>query len=204
MSEEKDINEEIERLRKELERKERNQRAARLRAATTTMFVAIAGLVLSTSLLFGTLKNKPLRIPAEPNTDSLNTLRANLAMLQDRVAKLDQLTKAAYLTAPSADTSTEQRRLAAEVVSLNDRMTKIEDAISESPEKALSIPLLRKDVEDTSKRLGDYRDATRADIDRLYELQKWILGGIGVFLLTAIGWAASMIYKSLPGNKSDI
>ena len=89
------------------------------------------------------------------------------------------------------------------VESINERLTLIEKAISENPEKALSIPMLRKDQENMSKSIETGRVAIKVEMDRLYEQQKWMLGGIGAVLLTVIGAALSALSKTyLKGQDS--
>lgn len=86
---------------------------------------------------------------------------------------------------------------------MNGRLKSIESAILESPERALSIPLLRKDIAESAKRVEEYRIASRFETDRLYEQQKWMLGGIGTVLLAVIGGAITIIFRSLPNGRGD-
>ena len=61
-------------------------------------------------------------------------------------------------------------------------LDKLNSAILTTPEKALTLPLLRKDLDDL--KIQDQRDvdAIRLEIGRAYDLNKWLIG----FLLAAI------------------
>jgi hypothetical protein len=80
------------------------------------------------------------------------------------------------------------------------RLAAIEAAIQESPEKALSIPLIRKDLSQSEKRIEEIHGIMKADIDRLYDQNRWILGGIGTVLVTVIAGAAGIIFKTSGKN----
>ena len=89
-------------------------------------------------------------------------------------------------------------KIAADVESLNNRMNSLSTAILASPERALAIPLLRKDIDGISKRMEELRVQGKSDMDRLYDQQKWMLGGIGTVLLAVAGGAITIILRTLP------
>ena len=77
-----------------------------------------------------------------------------------------------------------------EVVALSRRLDAIEAEqsrlsaiISESPEKAVAIPLLRRDIDDVKDNQTQVADALKREIDRVYDLNKWIIGGLAVGVL---------------------
>ncbi len=89
-------------------------------------------------------------------------------------------------------------KIASDVESLNNRMNSLSIAILASPERALAIPLLRKDIDGISKRMEELRVQGKSDMDRLYDQQKWMLGGIGTVLLAVAGGAITIILRTLP------
>jgi len=80
---------------------------------------------------------------------------------------------------------------------LKDRVALLEKSISDSPEKALSIPLLRRDQESMSKSIEANRLAVTAELSRIYDQQKWMLTGIGTALLAALTALAGALYKTV-------
>lgn len=96
-------------------------------------------------------------------------------------------------------------KIAADVESLNNRMNSLSMAIMASPERAIAIPLLRRDIDGISQRMEELRIQGKSDMDRLYEQQKWMLGGIGTVLLAVAAGAISIILRSLPkGDKESV
>lgn len=67
----------------------------------------------------------------------------------------------------------------------------IETAIQESPERAMSIPMLRRDLTALQGDLRDGNLATRAEIDRIYDLGKWLLGLFGTMAIGILGIATT-------------
>jgi hypothetical protein len=80
---------------------------------------------------------------------------------------------------------------------LKERVVLLEKSISDSPEKALSIPLLRRDQESMSKSIEANRLAVSTELSRIYDQQKWMLTGIGTALLAALTALAGALYKTV-------
>ena len=64
----------------------------------------------------------------------------------------------------------------ANITEISDRLDSLEKSILDSPEKALSVPLLRQNLE--SFKQGYLRDSSEAtrEIDRIYDQNKWFIG----------------------------
>jgi hypothetical protein len=104
---------------------------------------------------------------------------------------------------PESAVAAAQAKLTARIQEIDKRMTSIESAITDSPEKALAIPLLRRDINDATKRAEEYRLLAKSDLDRVYAQQTWILGGIGTALLAIAGGAVTMLARSMPRGKAE-
>ncbi|WP_372363847.1 hypothetical protein ACCQ07_05260 [Xanthomonas sp. NCPPB 3583] len=87
---------------------------------------------------------------------------------------------------------------------LNERMQKLESTILENPEKALAIPLLRRDLDAARASNELQRMVFREEIDRLYGLLKWISGLLGTVLLGVVGWATNTLIQSLRAPKAAL
>lgn len=85
--------------------------------------------------------------------------------------------------------------LKSEVAAMHTSLDALNSALLTTPDKALSIPLLRKDLEDF--RVANQRDvdSIRLEMGRAYELNKWLMG----FLLAAV---LGMIINNLIQSKS--
>jgi len=85
---------------------------------------------------------------------------------------------------------------------LDDRVRLIESSISQSPEKALSIPLLRRDLEELERKFDEYKINSKIDADRLWSQQNTILQGIGALLLAVAAAAVTILYKAIRPSSS--
>ena len=76
------------------------------------------------------------------------------------------------------------------------RIKLLEDAIQNSPDKALSIPLLRNDI--ISLKENNLINITniRNDINRVYDMNKWFLGLIITMTLAVVSMAISTLIKT--------
>jgi hypothetical protein len=103
-----------------------------------------------------------------------------------------------------------QGAMAAQVGNLTSRMDQmdedlsaLENAILRDPAKALEIPLLERDLENNQLANQAALAAVRQDIDRQYDLMKWILGtfavGIAGLIFTGL---ASVRRESKERDKS--
>lgn len=192
---------EIEALKREVKARDAKRRMAVLQSAAAIVLISTIGLVISFSQFISLFENKIKKPDISPNV--VVALQSDLQTLEGRLTKMaEQITS---LTTPNHEisVSVEQQRLASSLEATDQRLKKLESAILESPERALSIPLLRKDIDESAKRVEEYRASSRADFDRLYEQQKWILGGIGTVLLAIIGGAVTIIFRSLPKIGKD-
>lgn len=70
-------------------------------------------------------------------------------------------------------------------------MKMLDDAIGESPDKSLAVPLLRKDLDNLKDSYHRDLDSTQAEINRVYDQNKWFLGLMFTMALGLIGLAIS-------------
>lgn len=166
-------------LQKQIAARERRARQERIRTATIALAVSMLGVI---SAAFSLLKlDKPKDAAVVSSTIQYDQLRAELTALKSQLGTRSP--GGSSLSPPT--TSAFEKRLAS-----------LEEAIMDRPDKALALPLLRKEIDDLSRRETEARTATRVEIDRLYEQQKWILGGIGTVLLAVAGGAISILFRS--------
>jgi hypothetical protein len=128
--------------------------------------------------------------------------RSKLNELESRLKALEESVNKAKVSSQSGQPFPSVKS-AADVESLNNRMNALSMAIMANPERAIAIPLLRRDIDGVSKRMEELRFQGKSDMDRLYEQQKWMLGGIGTVLLAVAGGAISIIYRTLPKGDKD-
>ena len=76
------------------------------------------------------------------------------------------------------------RQLQKAVADIQDREDKLEKAILTNPSKALEIPLIQRDLENIKVTQQANILSSKESIDRIYDLAKWLLGGIAVSIFT--------------------
>jgi hypothetical protein len=66
-------------------------------------------------------------------------------------------------------------------------MVKLDKIILTTPDKALSVPLLRRDLDNQIAASHDDIAAVENDVNRQYDLMKWILSSLGLGVLAMVG-----------------
>jgi hypothetical protein len=96
-----------------------------------------------------------------------------------------------------------------EIVILNERVTsfetrlnKIERVILSDPTKALDLVLVRRDLDELKTSNADNISAVRRDVDRIYDLSKWIIGLMFTMALGVLSLAAATIFKDRKSGDS--
>jgi hypothetical protein len=118
------------------------------------------------------------------------------AQLSATVAK--QLTDVSSATAKLSiqyDTMTDQQG------QLDKRLKEMETVILADPTKALSLPLLQRDLQAVSQQLDRGLASAKADSDRVYDLMKWVLGLMGIVSLSLVGTAVGSVFKKEPSKE---
>lgn len=116
---------------------------------------------------------------------------SDLQKLHAIEVKLDQMDVAVIKLAAQSQTpgsSAATRELIATQKDQGRRLSAIEGAILTSPENALSVPLIRNELEAFKKDYSTRNEFIRAELDRLYSVSKWILGGIATLIMSIGTW----------------
>jgi len=131
-------------------------------------------------------------------SDDLQALRGDL----DGIKKLvGNVSDGNPNTAAALDIAVVRDRLSA----VEGRVQALDLAIGSSPEKSLAIPILRKDFDYLVKDSDNQRAIFRAEIDKIYEQQKWMMNGLITVLLLIIGSGTALlarIYLKSPNSAS--
>jgi hypothetical protein len=107
--------------------------------------------------------------------DSINDLRTQI----QAISKLPPNTR------PSPDYA----KITAKLASIESRLKTLEDGLGDNPGKALSTPLLRKDIEALQKSSRDSFAVTQKEIERIYDQNKWFIGLIATMAVGVLGLA---------------
>jgi hypothetical protein len=127
-------------------------------------------------------------IRAGENDTNVLKLQSQVNDLQKTIASLTQIPEQSQVFAMLTKTSEESARN-------SERLGKLEAVIMQTPDKALAIPLLRKDLDSQRAALLSETSALRTQIDHLYDFNKWFFGLIATMALSSLGFAASQFLK---------
>jgi hypothetical protein len=121
-----------------------------------------------------------------------STIESQRRDLDALKAKLDGMAASPI----GSDPEKQIAELRGQVAAFDQRLGKMEAAIVENPTKALSVPLLRKDVDTLNQTFAQGLEATRKEIDRIYDLNKWFIGLMGTMAIGILGLAIGNFYQA--------
>jgi hypothetical protein len=81
-----------------------------------------------------------------------------------------------------------------DIKKVKEDLVKINNVILDNPEKALTIPLLKKELNDLRTNIDKNQDIINSDIARIYDLFKWVGGLIFTLILSLLGLAFSNVF----------
>lgn len=123
------------------------------------------------------------RAPVSQVTSNPELLPVVLALRQD-VAAL-QRAQTAFTELPESDRAAAQiSEVAAKLDALEKRQASLEEAIMSNPEKALTVPLMRRDLDNMRDSNAQSLTAVKQSVDQVYDLTKWLLGALAIGVLS--------------------
>lgn len=153
---------------------------------------SVVGLVASVSaflLIFFTSLDVtgPATPQAELPTARIEMLGAKLDVQEERLSQiamsLRNLQDRPLGGADATVLATQIAALRAEFEGARERLESLEAAILEDPAQALSVPLLRRDLENLETSYRRDTESTAIAIDRVYDQNKWFIGTVAVGLV---------------------
>lgn len=183
-------------------KRQRRVKQALTFATASTAVVALLGSIIAWFELGHDQKNS--EVNAIVHQADLNAMQARLTALQAQAKLAEQSTtdlKSAlsqYQRALESGKShsglsladhQELARVESSNSNLDKRLSALEEALSDSPEKALSVPLLRQQMVDAQEKSKGEAEALQADLSRLYGQMQWFFGLMITTTLSVTGLA---------------
>ncbi|EJL6735639.1 hypothetical protein NMR87_004494 [Vibrio alginolyticus] len=138
-------------------------------------------------------------------TNIVIELREELEVQDNRIQviskSLDDVNKKIISLSSIPDSSgwkIEASSLSADSEVLKAKLQALENALTVNPEKALAVPILRKDLDNIEKGLRSELQQTRLEINRMYDQNKWFIGLMLTMAVSVLGIAISSFF-----NRSD-
>lgn len=130
----------------------------------------------------------------------IETLRKALAEQASLVEHVSSRVNAIAQPPPESQLAIQMATMRADVESLDKRLKAIEQAVVDSPGKALSVPLLRQELEAAKASSQRDLEAQAKQIDRIYDQNKWF---IGLMFTMAVGLIGLAVSNFLQARKSE-
>lgn len=110
----------------------------------------------------------------------INKIQNEVSIIKAQVAQLTAVPQ-------SVSVSAKLRELDAKVSSINNKLEAMNKTIMASPEKALEIPMLRRDILALQRQYENATTSLEREITRAYDTIKWVVGTIvlGIIALVA-------------------
>ena len=109
--------------------------------------------------------------------DIIKSMRSDIGLLKERQAALRG-------NGPQPVSSQQYADLSSRMTALDVRETKLEQVILADPSKALEMPLLRRDMDSNKEYNLASLSEVKAEIDRIYDLSKWLIGGLTISIIS--------------------
>jgi hypothetical protein len=119
----------------------------------------------------------PTTISVTTSAQELSTLRTEIEQIRNSLSQFQSLPNTGKL-------QVQLNVLKAAVADLKSRQQIIEQGLLNTPEKALQLPILHRELEAQKALHQANASALKESIDRIYDINKWLLGGMAVSVLT--------------------
>jgi len=137
---------------------------------------------------------------AQATQAQIDLIKAEVVSLPLAVSAVQSAASAASGAQLTGSVASELNQVQASVQGFTSRLQKIENAILANPAKALEIPLIQRDIESLRSSQATALSAMKDGVDRLYDINKWLLGAMAVSIVT-LAISNFLRPKENPGNR---
>jgi hypothetical protein len=96
----------------------------------------------------------------------------------------------------------EIKKISEQLSRVDKRLFDLERYLLASPDKALALPLISKEVENLSSSVKSERVNTQTEIARIYDQNKWFIGLMFTMAISVLGLAISNLFQGKKSNES--
>jgi len=165
----------------------------------SSILIAVVGAIVASSISFDNLFS-----PDKNTLQQDSIAKINIIKLQNEILKVNnQLNKSLIMVDSLRNTemnSQEARNLKIEITSLKTEVDNLNKVILDNPEKAISIPILKVQLENEKEQNEGEIKSIKEEIARVYDMNKWIIGLVFTMLVSIVVLNISNLYAK---NKKD-
>lgn len=192
--------------RKEWSEKDKNKKTAvrtwsNIVAGMSSSIAIAITIAMATGLFFSeskTLNNSELTSELLSIETKNQALEEGISLLQNELSRVKSGLSNISSLPEEHEWKTEASEIRQNISLISGKLDALEEALTVNPSKALAVPILRKDLDNAEKNLKAELLQTRAEIDRMYDQNKWFIGLMFTIALSVLGMAASSFF-----NKKD-
>ena len=166
-------------------------------ARIATIFSALVALVatgISSSFFLGsrTITQRDDITRGVDIKNQIMVLRTQITSVEDQLVTIQEKLNSAMKDPNNlarVDLQAEIKRVSVELKSLK-------DVLGSDVERALSVPLFRKDIQKIEEQFRERTDVASREIDRIYDQNKWFLGLMATMAVSLLGLAISNLLQT--------
>ena len=163
----------------------------RLKFVTSIIALSIAVVAMALTFYSGLLEiNRPPKAESALLSE-VKSLREDVAKQANEIRQFSKSVAAIQKLPPPSEVSVQLGKLQGDLSNVGERVGRIEGALLKNPETALSVPLLRQDLESLRDQYVHDRETSAKYMDRIYDQNKWFIGLMFSMALGLIGLAVS-------------
>jgi hypothetical protein len=145
-----------------------------------SILVATLGTVIITTYTFDNFNPNPINII--DNSTKIQELENQITKLKSELTSSKNIIDSLNITKVDGNTS----NLNLEVVNLKRQIESLNKVILDNPEKAISVPLLKIEIQNQKDQNEKEIKSIKDDIARVYDINKWIIGLVFTMLVSII------------------
>lgn len=160
--------------------------------------VAVAGAMFFATCQFESNTAKVTHLIGHDLRNQLKDVGSALERQQNLIDRIVTQLEALRSSPPKSTIAADVEELKQIVFKMDSRLASLEGAVTQDPEKALSLPLLRKDVDSLESAHQEDLNAVREEVERVYDLNKWFIGLMITIALSVWGLAIGNVVRGRP------
>lgn len=187
---------------RKLEKTVKNVNYAKKLSSVVAGLTSTVTIGIIASMLFSWSTDSPKALNQSELTESIVLLEKGLEVQKTKVIQisksLDQMNQKLDLISEVPEShgwKIQASDLTNQTQEIKASLQALENALTVNPEKALAVPILRKDLDNLEKSLRSELQQTRNEINRMYDLNKWFIGLMFTMAVSVLGIAISSFFN---------
>jgi septal ring factor EnvC (AmiA/AmiB activator) len=128
--------------------------------------------------------------------DQLNTMQTSFSAIEVEIKSIREKINEITSLPKEGKINLKISEIDKALTSFKKRQDDIESVILANPKKALTLPLLEREIEIIKNNYDNDRSAIKTEIDRIYSLFQWFIGLMFTIAIGVLGLAGANVFRS--------